>query len=200
MSTAATAIVVGGFLAALLLLLVFVPKAVAEAVTNVKRVKVGRVLALEFFERAVIQRGGGNPDSAQLEASIEKIKSGRILWVDDVPTNNLLETQALRMLGVQIDAVTTNKEAAEYLKASAKSPYDLVLSDIGRESEAENGDVGLAMPDVIKGSGSTAPLAFYVGRKTGDTTSAGNQVFNTPQELLPYVVTELGRSKATAGS
>jgi CheY-like chemotaxis protein len=190
MNTGAVIVIAVALLIAFFGLLRLQPAAMAEALSRIKVVKVGRILGIEFYERAIIDREGRKPDRRELQEAADKIKAGRILWVDDAPENNLLEIQALRMLGVAIDIATTNEEAGRYLKSVR---YDLVLSDIDRVSPTENGDVGLAMPQVIRAAGRQVELAYYIGTKTDDAVPSGQPVFDTPTELLLHVVTVLGK-------
>lgn len=195
MSTASVAIIVGALLIAFLAVLIALPNSVAEAMLRLKTVRLGKVFAVDLWDRATVQREGHEPDRKALEATVAKIGSGRILWIDDAPANNLLETQALRLLGVEVDVATTNNEAEEYLLGAR---YDLVLSDIGRDSVTEKGDLGLAVPELMRRAGSDADLAYYVGKRTAAETPGGDPVFDRPSELLPHVVAVLGASKTEA--
>lgn len=61
----------------------------------------------------------------------------RVLWVDDHPEWIFLEINFLEALGVSVDNVVNNKSAFALLEAQRenRTPYDLVISDISRDSE-----------------------------------------------------------------
>jgi hypothetical protein len=53
----------------------------------------------------------------------------QILWVDDVPVNNIAEIESFEALGVEVVTTTTTDQA---LEALGKKRFDLVISDMGR--------------------------------------------------------------------
>jgi CheY-like chemotaxis protein len=67
----------------------------------------------------------------------------------DHPANNGHEAAVFRDVGLEVDAVTRNEAADRALPARK---YDLVISDIGRDSEDTK--VGLRVPELVKSSGS----------------------------------------------
>ena len=129
-----------------------------------------------------------------IRAEVETISGGRVLWVDDTPTNNLREVQALRTLGVEVDLVTRNQEARQLVVAFE---YDLVLSDIGRDPRSE--ESGLEMPQLLRECGKQVPLAFYVGGREGKKTEEGTPVFDAPSELLRFIAETLGQGSEGGG-
>lgn len=145
-------------------------------------VKVGLVAA------AVEARGGERPRRRDVQTLVGDIPEGkRVLWVDDRPANNRAEIQALRALSFDVDLATTNAEAIAY---ATTNHYDVVLSDIGR-ALPEEPTAGLDLPAELQAVGVDAPLAFYVGQATSDTTAGGASVFDTPRNLLAWVDTTL---------
>jgi CheY-like chemotaxis protein len=54
----------------------------------------------------------------------------KILWVDDVPSNNKSLIQAFTTLGVQVDEALDTPEAEAKLKTGH---YDLIITDMGRD-------------------------------------------------------------------
>ena len=75
----------------------------------------------------------------------------RVLWVDDRPSNNEAIIDLHRAQGVEFDLALNTGQALELL---GKKEYDLIISDIGRGSEA---DAGIRMLREIKHHFSTAP-------------------------------------------
>jgi len=84
-----------------------------------------------------------------------------ILWVDDQPANNLPFRQLLRKLGA---AVEPARSTAEALDLATDTKFDLVVSDIKRPNENEDGIKGLAK---LRTAGVTCPAVFYVGAVVG---------------------------------
>jgi CheY-like chemotaxis protein len=64
-------------------------------------------------------------------------KRRRLLWVDDQPTNNVLEMKALEGLGFAIDMVVSTDEALHDIAKSGK--YDVIISDMSRPDDNEAG-------------------------------------------------------------
>src|SRR4029077_19489008 len=60
----------------------------------------------------------------------------RILWVDDIPANNVHESARFRSMGATIDAVLDTESA---LSALTQRIYDLVISDMSRGSNHRAG-------------------------------------------------------------
>lgn len=58
-----------------------------------------------------------------------RLQGSRVLWVDDRPSNNVFERQALEALGIQIDLSTSTEDALEKIR---RRSYDLIISDMGR--------------------------------------------------------------------
>jgi CheY-like chemotaxis protein len=89
--------------------------------------------------------------------------SGRILWVDDFPTNNVFEAAKLRRDGFLIDQVLSTEEA---LDALSSRPYQMVISDMGRkESGSDKPDAGLLLLSKMRERGFAVPVAFFASEK-----------------------------------
>ena len=81
-----------------------------------------------------------------------------ILWVDDHPTNNALEIEALRRRSV---AVHLTESTGDALKLLGINRYKLVVSDLGR---GEDRLAGLRMIAAMKQRGMTVPVIIYTVR------------------------------------
>lgn len=161
------------------------PEEVRSLVRRTASIKIsGEGIAWTIFREAVEEKEGEAPAN-ELRPELRRVSGGRILWVDDLPSNNRLEIQALRAAGVAIDTATSNEEALSYLDAG---DYDLILSDIHRPPP-QGTDAGLELPSLLRESRQQAPLAYYVGEKTGAATPDGHPVFDTPSALLKHVAT-----------
>lgn len=150
-------------------------------------------------------RGAQDVDLAQAEqyarALIDATDQKRILWVDDQPDNNRLETAALAKLQVEVVAVTSTKDALARL-ASDPEPFDLVLSDWQRpELHLDTLSAGIHLLRQLRQHNLTIPVVFYHGGADGRERSArrkqalregalGEAVM--PDELLGLVISAIG--------
>jgi CheY-like chemotaxis protein len=168
------------------------PKEFAGALDRLTTVSIKDWLVIEMTAKTVKEREGEAADTKPAEELIATIPpEGRILWVDDVPANNRGEIQVLRLRGITVDTATTNKEALSYAK---REPYDVVVSDIGRNG-GEQGNAGLELPRLLREAGSSTPVAFYVETVDKPMTDDDHPVFNIPTELYRWIGKKLsGRS------
>jgi len=118
--------------------------------------------------------------------------NGRILWVDDHPTNNLYERKAFEALGVSVDIALSTTEALHKLERSA-IPYDVIISDMGR---AEGPREGYALLTEVRRLGYATPLFIYTGssslehrREAAERGAQGST--NDPWELSELVTEAL---------
>lgn len=112
-----------------------------------------------------------------------------ILWVDDQPANNLPFRQLLRKLGAAVEPARTTAEA---LDLATDTKFDLVVSDIKRANENEDGIKGLAK---LRTAGVTCPAVFYVGTVTGTVPQGALGITNRPDDLLNFVIDGLERAR-----
>lgn len=92
-----------------------------------------REKASEAIRTAAQQRGEA---VEQVEVSENTTRFARILWVDDQPDNNLLETVALESLGRFVTHATSTRAGLRYL---AELDYDLAITDVGRAGDPKAG-------------------------------------------------------------
>lgn len=177
------------FLAGLAVLIRF-PEEVRSLIHRTESVQIGKNgIAWTIFEEAIRAKEHREPTAEEIEPSLSRITRGRILWVDDSPANNRLETQLLRALGVEVDTATSNGEALQY---AATQDYDLVLSDIGRPPP-QDPEAGLVLPQLLREAGQEAQVAYYTGHAVAPETPGGQPVFDAPSQLLGFVGTVLNR-------
>lgn len=106
----------------------------------------GRRLSVEKASEAAAalgaaakSKGGDTASPSQVAAAISGASRSRlsgmrpyhILWVDDHPENNEYEAQAMSALGFRVDIARSTKEAMGRIRDDS---YDLVISDLGRQS------------------------------------------------------------------
>ena len=85
-------------------------------------------------------------------------RDARILWVDDVPSNNIYERAALQALGVVIDLSTSTGHALQMVQQ--RGPYDLVISDMRRPPDDA---AGYTLLQSLRQRGDLTPFVIYAG-------------------------------------
>jgi len=133
-----------------------------------------------------------------LEAALKRavrvkavFEGATILWVDDNPTNNLYFRQLLRSLGAGVEPARDNEEASRLVRMT---PFDLIISDIGRDNSKENGIKGI---ERLQESGVEAPVVFHVANvdKSRPPPAGALGITNRPDKLLHFVIDGLERSR-----
>jgi CheY-like chemotaxis protein len=109
---------------------------------------------------ATIDRGA--TERAAL-ALVDAPDQKRVLWVDDRPSNNRLESVALAKLQVEVVAVTSTDAALARL-ATDPEPFDLVISDWSRpEPLGDAPSAGVRLLRGLKAKGHALPVILYHG-------------------------------------
>jgi CheY-like chemotaxis protein len=124
----------------------------------------------EFSDRIVEAgkaRGMGTIDQAQTERYASLLINApdqkRVLWVDDRPSNNRMETAALTKLQIEVVPVIGTKEALARLESDPE-PFDLVLSDWARpELHLDTLSAGIHLLRQLHERSFSLPLIFYHG-------------------------------------
>ena len=123
--------------------------------------------------------------------NIDVFNNARILWIDDHPGNNRHERRMFRQLRAHVDNATNSAEALKLLKIDI---YDLVISDIARDRESDD---GIKFLNTFREQDSNTPVIFYVGnyvRKQGVPKMAFG-ITDRPDELLHLVLDALERKR-----
>jgi CheY-like chemotaxis protein len=97
----------------------------------------------DFIQRIETEKQADSPaldflnkqDSRDLKKK-DVFHNKRILWVDDIPSNNEDIVGCFRQNGVKFDIALSTEQALNYL---TKESYDIVISDIGRGKEYDAG-------------------------------------------------------------
>jgi CheY-like chemotaxis protein len=164
---------------------------------------------------AAIELAQKNPDwpvevpTADRKAALERANANRpvfegaeILWVDDRPSNNRNEARMLRSFGALITFAATTEEALRALRTSTDQhqPFDLIVSDIGRDLPTPDPTAGLTMLPCLREAGFHQPVIFYVGRpEPGAGVPAGAfGLTNRPDQLLQLTIDALSRVRKGA--
>lgn len=70
-----------------------------------------------------------------LDRHSDLLKPARIIWVDDHSENNRAVVSILRQYDAYVDTPTSNQEVFGVLE---RAEYDVIVTDVGRDSEGEN--------------------------------------------------------------
>jgi CheY-like chemotaxis protein len=119
-----------------------------------------------------------------------RLQGSRILWVDDIPENNVFERQAIEALGIRIDISTSTDNAIAVMRNRS---YDLVISDMGRPPDAR---AGYTLLDKLRGAGNRVPFIIYSGSRVPEHVREAREhgatgCTNVPQELVEMVTASL---------
>jgi CheY-like chemotaxis protein len=113
-----------------------------------------------------------------------------VLWVDDRPSNNVHERQALEALGVTFVLATSTDEA---LEKSHKQSFDAIISDMGRPSDSQ---AGYTLLDKLRAGGDHTPFIIYAGSRAPEHRAESRRrgalgSTNRPDELFEMVLSVL---------
>lgn len=116
-----------------------------------------------------------------------------ILWVDDVPSNNAFEIDALQRKGVHITSAVSSQEAWRALDGNGK--FDVIITDMGREAEGR--DAGLTLIRDLKAHEVTTPVIVYasaaaVARTRDDALQLGAYASTASATELMSLLNTLG--------
>ncbi len=129
-----------------------------------------------------------------LEAA-EKLNGASILWVDDEPSNNTYERNALEALGVRFTICIDTREAMKQVRIRQ---FNLVLSDMGR---GEDRQAGYKLLEQLREQDIITPFIIYArgGNKAENKIEAQSRGAFTsvagPQKLFKAVVDAIESGK-----
>jgi len=113
-----------------------------------------------------------------------------ILWVDDRPSNNVYERQALEALGIRFAISTSTEDALQKLDETS---FDTIISDMGRPPDSQ---AGYTLLNALKQRSGYPPFVIYAGsnapeHKREARERGGWGSTNRPQELFSLVLSAL---------
>ena len=125
---------------------------------------------------------------------IRRAGKSTVLWVDDKPSNNVHERQALEALGVSFVLATSTDEALEKLK---RRSFDAIISEMGRPPDPQ---AGYTLLDKLRASGDRTPFIIYAGSRAPEHRAEARRrgavgCTNRPDELFEMVLSALGRER-----
>ncbi len=133
-------------------------------------------------------------DSSITSQTSRNLDKASILWVDDMPSNNTYERNALEALGIKFTICTSTEDALEQLR---HRKYNVVISDMGRPLDKQAGytlleamkKMNYGVPFIIYASGGNKPENIAEALKRGAFGSTSG-----PQRLFELVIKALEQS------
>jgi CheY-like chemotaxis protein len=117
-------------------------------------------------ESAAQSRGGTIDRSATERAALALVDvpdQKRVLWVDNMPSNNARESAALATLQVEVVAVTSTAAGLKRLDTD-REPFDLIISDWSRPEPLGGApSAGMRLLRELKAGSHALPVIFYHG-------------------------------------
>jgi CheY-like chemotaxis protein len=148
-----------------------------------------RLRAVEATHDAGAAKGdeSGVDDAIGLIRTVKRSTHRRLLWVDDLPDNNIYESTVLQSLGYVITAATTTEAGLSYL---ASLDFDIVLTDMRR---GERPLAGVELLQGMRERGLSQPVVVYMGNvkdhRAAQAANAGAAAtFDAPGELIAGVL------------
>jgi len=126
--------------------------------------------------------------ATKLALAAGDLQGGAILWVDDNQEWNEPLIRLFRTVGITVDAVVSTGEA---LRALEKRRYDLVITDMRRELDAE---AGTKLLDRMVAAGIPTPAVFFSDHPNAHTNLHPRAITatNSPEKLVDIVVEFVG--------
>lgn len=120
------------------------------------------------------------------------LQDARLLWVDDVPDNNVYERNLLNSLGIGTDLARSTDEALG--KLTSKQHYDVVISDMSRYG---TNDAGLQLLRAMRERDHQLQVIFYLMQidAARGTPPGAFGATERPDELLYYIFDVLERER-----
>lgn len=124
---------------------------------------------------------------------LAKTRVGTVLWVDDQPSNNRYERQALEALGLTVENSISTDDA---MKKLSRKTYNLVISDMGRPADAR---AGLTLLEQMRRLGYNTPYIIYASSRVLDLREEAKSLgafdcTNKATELFKFVSAALSDS------
>lgn len=123
---------------------------------------------------------------------IRRAGKSTVLWVDDRPTNNVHERQALEAVGITFVLAVSTEEALEKIK---RRSFDAIISDMGRPPDSQ---AGYTLLEKLRESGNRTPFLIYAGSSALEHRTEARRrgaigCTNRPDELFEMALSVLGR-------
>jgi hypothetical protein len=125
--------------------------------------------------------------ATKLALAAGDLQGGAILWADDHQEWNDSLIRLFRTAGITVDPVASTDEA---MRALGKRSYDLVITDLRREREADGDTAGIRLLDRMVEAGVPTPAVIYSDNPNAQTTPHPRAITttNVPEQLVDVVV------------
>lgn len=125
--------------------------------------------------------------------TIRRARGAKVLWVDDRPSNNVHERQALEALGVTFELAKSTDEGLEKLEHQS---FGVIISDMGRPPDPQ---AGYTLLDKLRASGDQTPFIIYAGSRAPEHRAEARRrgalgCTNRLDELFEMVLSALSRA------
>ena len=125
---------------------------------------------------------------------VRRAAGSTVLWVDDRPSNNVLERRALEAMKIDFVLATSTDEALATLE---RQPVDAIISDMGRPPDSR---AGYTLLDKLRARGDSTPFIIYAGSRAPEHRAEARRhgaigCTNQPDELFEMVVSTLDRTR-----
>jgi CheY-like chemotaxis protein len=90
--------------------------------------------------------------------AVQKAQFATVLWVDDVPNNNIYIRRSLEALGVRFVLATSTKDGLEQAR---RQKFDAIISDMGRGIDRT---AGYKLLEELREAGIQSPYIIYAGK------------------------------------
>ena len=158
--------------------------------------------AVQLLDEAAAKSEAGTPASAserraavsRLQHAAEILREGHILWVDDNPESNMPLIRLFRQLGMIVDTPRSTDEALSNLQ---RRSYDLVLSDMRRDTEQPAETAGITLIEALERRGIHLPVVI-VSAGFDPRLGVHPGIFahtNAVDDLVHYVIDLMERIK-----
>ncbi len=124
----------------------------------------------------------------------KRLDEAKILWVDDIPSNNIYQRKAMEALGINFTISTSTEDALEKLRSRK---FDVIISDMGRPPDSRAGYILL---DEIRRLGITTPfIIFSAGGHLAENRAEARKhgalgSTDSSQELIQLVIDTIQNS------
>jgi CheY-like chemotaxis protein len=98
---------------------------------------------------------------SRLEHALDSLRRGRILWVDDHPEWNRDLIRLFERHEMVVDIVRSTEEALARARAST---YDLVITDMWRDTEHPSCAAGRTLMDALSRQRRRPPVVIYAAQ------------------------------------
>jgi CheY-like chemotaxis protein len=164
-------------------------------VSNVKAPGVEFTFAERLLDEAAAKADTEHAPSAadrrsavsRLEHAFELLRDGRILWVDDNPDWNRPLVDLFRQLRMTVDIARSTSEALPLARSRA---YDLVITDMRRDTEQPSANAGITIINQLHDHGVPAPVIVFAAH-FDPSLGVHPAIFaytNTADELVHFVI------------